>query len=159
MRGTRKAGRMSCETWKDEEVLKAHMASKHFTTLVPQIEALTKSGLKLEPLAPQDFVVSHRADPNIQECHESPGRSMKVLHRPRRFVASSCYAGSLEVDLRSQAELELSLHRVVLRRERNLLGKHRGRRLQVKLHVGRHHHTRLHGTHQSGRHLRVVVLP
>lgn len=39
---------MFCETWKDEEVLKAHMASAHFTRLVPQIEVLTKNGLKLE---------------------------------------------------------------------------------------------------------------
>lgn len=39
---------MFCETWKDEEVLKAHMASAHFTRLVPEIEALTKNGLKLE---------------------------------------------------------------------------------------------------------------
>ncbi|MDY3968701.1 MAG: antibiotic biosynthesis monooxygenase, partial [Prevotella sp.] len=39
---------MFCETWKDEEVLKAHIASAHFTDLVPKIEALTKNGLKLE---------------------------------------------------------------------------------------------------------------
>ena len=39
---------MICETWENEEVLKAHMASEHFTTLVPKIEALTKNGLKLE---------------------------------------------------------------------------------------------------------------
>lgn len=49
--GTRKGVMMICETWKDEEVLKVHMASKHFTTLVPQIEALTKNGLKLEQFA------------------------------------------------------------------------------------------------------------
>lgn len=36
------------ETWENEDVLKAHMASEHFTTLVPKIEALTKNGLKLE---------------------------------------------------------------------------------------------------------------
>lgn len=45
---TRPLVMMFCETWKDEEVLKAHMASEHFTRLVPEIEALTKSGLKLE---------------------------------------------------------------------------------------------------------------
>ncbi len=46
--GTREGVKMICETWKDADVLKSHMASEHFTTLVPQIEALTKSGLKLE---------------------------------------------------------------------------------------------------------------
>lgn len=46
--GTRNGVMMICETWENEEVLKAHMASEHFTTLVPMIEALTKNGLKLE---------------------------------------------------------------------------------------------------------------
>ena len=46
--GTRNGVMMICETWENEEVLKAHMASEHFTTLVPKIEALTKNGLKLE---------------------------------------------------------------------------------------------------------------
>ena len=46
--GTRKGVMMICETWQNEVVLKVHMASAHFTTLVPKIEALTKNGLKLE---------------------------------------------------------------------------------------------------------------
>ena len=46
--GTRDDVMMLCETWQNAKVLKAHMASAHFTTLVPQIEALTKHGLKLE---------------------------------------------------------------------------------------------------------------
>lgn len=46
--GTRNGVMMICETWENEEVLKVHMASEHFTTLVPKIEALTKNGLKLE---------------------------------------------------------------------------------------------------------------
>ena len=46
--GTRNGVMMICETWENEEVLKTHMASEHFTTLVPMIEALTKNGLKLE---------------------------------------------------------------------------------------------------------------
>ena len=45
---TRPLVMMICETWQNEDVLKAHMASAHFTDLVPKIEALTKSGLKLE---------------------------------------------------------------------------------------------------------------
>lgn len=49
--GTRNCVMMICETWQNEEVLKAHMATDHFTTLVPKIEALTKSGLKLEQFA------------------------------------------------------------------------------------------------------------
>lgn len=49
--GTRNGVMMICETWQNEEVLKAHMATDHFTTLVPNIEALTKSGLKLEQFA------------------------------------------------------------------------------------------------------------
>lgn len=48
---TRNGVMMICETWQNEEVLKAHMATDHFTTLVPKIEALTKSGLKLEQFA------------------------------------------------------------------------------------------------------------
>ena len=48
---TRPLVMMICETWQNEEVLKAHMATDHFTTLVPKIEALTKSGLKLEQFA------------------------------------------------------------------------------------------------------------
>lgn len=46
--GTREGVKMICETWENAKVLKAHMESAHFTTLVPQIEALTKHGLKLE---------------------------------------------------------------------------------------------------------------
>lgn len=46
--GTRPGVAMICETWQNADVLKTHMASAHFTTLVPQIEALTKGGLKLE---------------------------------------------------------------------------------------------------------------
>ncbi len=42
---------MICETWENEEVLKAHMATEHFTSLVPKIETLTKNGLKLEQFA------------------------------------------------------------------------------------------------------------
>lgn len=49
--GTREGVMMICETWQNEEVLKAHMAAEHFTTLVPKIEALTKNGLKLEQFA------------------------------------------------------------------------------------------------------------
>lgn len=49
--GTRNGVMMICETWQNEEVLKAHMATDHFTTLVPKIEALTKSGLKLKQFA------------------------------------------------------------------------------------------------------------
>lgn len=49
--GTRNGVMMICETWQNEEVLKAHMATDHFTTLVPKIKALTKSGLKLEQFA------------------------------------------------------------------------------------------------------------
>lgn len=49
--GTRNGVMMICETWQNEEVLKAHMATDHFTTLVPKIVALTKSGLKLEQFA------------------------------------------------------------------------------------------------------------
>ena len=49
--GTRNGVMMISETWQNEEVLKAHMATDHFTTLVPKIEALTKSGLKLEQFA------------------------------------------------------------------------------------------------------------
>lgn len=49
--GTRNGVMMICETWQNEEVLKAHMATDHFTTLVPKIEALTKSGLNLEQFA------------------------------------------------------------------------------------------------------------
>ena len=45
---TRPGTGMICETWQDADVLKAHMASAHFTDLVPKIEALTKGGLKLE---------------------------------------------------------------------------------------------------------------
>ena len=48
---TRQDVMMICETWQNEEVLKAHMAAEHFTTLVPKIEALTKNGLKLEQFA------------------------------------------------------------------------------------------------------------
>lgn len=46
--GTRDGVMMICETWQIAKVLKTHMESAHFTTLVPQIEALTKHGLKLE---------------------------------------------------------------------------------------------------------------
>ena len=49
--GTRNGVMMICETWQNEVVLIAHMATDHFTTLVPKIEALTKSGLKLEQFA------------------------------------------------------------------------------------------------------------
>ena len=49
--GTRNGVMMICETWQNEEMLKAHMATDHFTTLVPKIEALTKSGLKLDQFA------------------------------------------------------------------------------------------------------------
>lgn len=45
---TRPLVMMICETWQNEEVLKAHMASTHFTELVPKIESYTKNGLKLE---------------------------------------------------------------------------------------------------------------
>lgn len=48
MSGTRDGVMMICETWQNAKVLKTHMESAHFTTLVPQIEALTKHGLKLE---------------------------------------------------------------------------------------------------------------
>lgn len=37
---------MICETWKDEESLKAHSSSAHFTTLVPKLESLSK--MKME---------------------------------------------------------------------------------------------------------------
>lgn len=49
--GTRDGVMTICETWQNEEVLKAHMATEHFTSLVPKIEALTKNGLKLEQFA------------------------------------------------------------------------------------------------------------
>ena len=37
---------MICETWAGEKELDAHSASEHFTTLVPQMEALAE--MKLE---------------------------------------------------------------------------------------------------------------
>lgn len=44
--GTRDDVYMICETWTDEESLKAHSESVHFTTLVPKIESL--AAMKLE---------------------------------------------------------------------------------------------------------------
>lgn len=46
--GTDKRVMMFCETWKNQESLDKHSAAKHFTTIVPQIEALTVDGLKCE---------------------------------------------------------------------------------------------------------------
>ena len=46
--GTRDEVMMICETWQNDEVLKAHMEAEHFTSLVPKIKALTKNGLKRE---------------------------------------------------------------------------------------------------------------
>lgn len=37
-----------CETWKDEESLKAHSEASHFTSIVPRLQDLSKNGLKLE---------------------------------------------------------------------------------------------------------------
>ncbi|MDE6279991.1 MAG: antibiotic biosynthesis monooxygenase [Paramuribaculum sp.] len=37
---------MICETWKDRESLKAHMASPHFRRLVPQLESLATMTLE-----------------------------------------------------------------------------------------------------------------
>lgn len=37
---------MICETWTDEEALKAHEQSVHFTTLVPRMQAL--AAMKIE---------------------------------------------------------------------------------------------------------------
>lgn len=37
---TRKDVLMICETWTDEASLKAHATAAHFTTLVPQLQAL-----------------------------------------------------------------------------------------------------------------------
>lgn len=37
---------MICETWTDEEALKAHEQSAHFTTLVPRMQAL--AAMKIE---------------------------------------------------------------------------------------------------------------
>ena len=37
---------MICETWKDQACLDVHMKAPHFTTMVPQIEALAE--MKLE---------------------------------------------------------------------------------------------------------------
>ncbi len=45
---TRPQVMMFCETWADEMSLKNHSEAPHFTQLVPKIEAMTKSGLKLE---------------------------------------------------------------------------------------------------------------
>ena len=39
---------MFCETWTDDECLKKHSNAEHFTRIVPQIELLTRNGLKLE---------------------------------------------------------------------------------------------------------------
>lgn len=39
---------MICETWTDEEALKAHEQSAHFTTLVPRMQAL--AAMKIEKL-------------------------------------------------------------------------------------------------------------
>lgn len=39
---------MICETWQDDASLAEHSGSRHFTELVPRLEALTKNGLKLE---------------------------------------------------------------------------------------------------------------
>ena len=41
---------MFCETWESREQLNKHSQAPHFTTLVPQIEALTEAGMKLEVL-------------------------------------------------------------------------------------------------------------
>ena len=43
---TREDVYMICETWSDEDALKAHSASTHFTTLVPKIQNLAE--MKLE---------------------------------------------------------------------------------------------------------------
>lgn len=39
---------MICETWTDDEALKAHEQSAHFTTLVPRMQAL--AAMKIEKL-------------------------------------------------------------------------------------------------------------
>lgn len=45
---TRPGVYMFCETWENDAVLDKHSNSPHFTRLVPQIEAYTKAGLKIE---------------------------------------------------------------------------------------------------------------
>ena len=39
---------MFCETWKDKHCLDVHAASSHFTSIVPQIEALSDGPMKIE---------------------------------------------------------------------------------------------------------------
>ncbi|MDR1516569.1 MAG: antibiotic biosynthesis monooxygenase [Dysgonamonadaceae bacterium] len=46
---TRKDVLMICETWKDEATLAAHGKKTHFTTLVPEIEALAKMKIEQFP--------------------------------------------------------------------------------------------------------------
>ncbi len=45
---TQPATFMFCETWENEEFLSKHTQEEHFTLIVPQLEKLTQSGLKLE---------------------------------------------------------------------------------------------------------------
>lgn len=39
---------MFCETWENDDVLTVHSNAPHFTRIVPQIEALSISGLSLQ---------------------------------------------------------------------------------------------------------------
>ena len=89
---TRPLVMMFCETWKDEEVLKAHIASAHFTDLVPKIEALTKNGRKLEKF---EFEIIGTAD--SRTTHSSKPHLCVDLHVKREsavsfLLFSSCIA-------------------------------------------------------------------
>jgi len=47
------------ETWQNQEVLDKHSAASHFTEAVPNIEALTINGLKIDHF---DFQIKSRLD-------------------------------------------------------------------------------------------------
>lgn len=94
------------ETWKDQPSLDAHSATSHFTTIVPQMQALGE--LSIDALTPEAKGTTIRINCHVQAKDEAS--KAQIIAKGRELVAASLKdAGVVEYDILSSVTRPMEL--------------------------------------------------
>ena len=86
------------ETWKDQASLDAHSATSHFTTIVPQMQALGE--LSIDALTPEAQGTTIRINCHVVAKDEAS--KVQIIAKAKELVAASLNdAGVIEYDILS----------------------------------------------------------
>ena len=103
---TRPGWMLIYETWKDQASLDAHSATPHFTTIVPQMQALGE--LSIDALTPEAKGTTIRINCHVQAKDEAS--KAQIIAKAKELVAASLKdSGVIEYDILSSVTRPMEL--------------------------------------------------